>query len=145
VKRFIVDGLGGRKCREDNGGSEDVEIGNFYRRSTDELCCRVFDQCVLCAGKCLESVGVEAADSRDHLGRGRFFHFVPSRHLIPGHMDSNLWYWKWIYYPSKQVFLYSFKIISRSKVHTYIHTLIRIYNFTGTKLLLRYGSFISLR
>lgn len=62
-------------CRNDNGGSEDVEIG-----------------------KCLENVNVTAGDSRDPEGRGRFFAFIPQHHLIPGHVDKKFWYWNYIYY-----------------------------------------------
>ncbi|XP_057658309.1 glycoprotein-N-acetylgalactosamine 3-beta-galactosyltransferase 1-like isoform X2 [Diorhabda carinulata] len=76
VRRFIELGLPNKnKCRQDNNGAEDVEMG-----------------------KCLESVDVIAGDSRDPENRGRFFPFSPEHHLIPGHVDKSFWYWSYIYY-----------------------------------------------
>ncbi|XP_055302817.1 glycoprotein-N-acetylgalactosamine 3-beta-galactosyltransferase 1 isoform X2 [Sitodiplosis mosellana] len=80
VKRFVEDGIPNKnKCRQSADGAEDVEIG-----------------------KCLEKVNVFAGDSRDSLGRGRFFPFVPEHHLIPGHVDKNFWYWKYIFYETDE-------------------------------------------
>lgn len=81
LKRFIEVGLENntKGCSKANGGAEDVEMG-----------------------KCMEAVKVTAGDSRDPLGRGRFFPFVPEHHLIPGHVNKDFWYWKYIYYDSKE-------------------------------------------
>ena len=83
LDRFINKALKGKntkgKCNVKNdGGPEDAEIGH-----------------------CLESVDVEAGDSRDKEGKGRFFPFVPEHHVIEGIAPA--WYWQYIYYPSKSV------------------------------------------
>lgn len=80
VRRFVTSGIKdntGVVCRKDNSGAEDVEMG-----------------------KCMENLNVVAGDSRDALGRGRFFPFVPEHHLMPGHTPPTFWYWKYIYYPA---------------------------------------------
>lgn len=80
LKRFVVDAIPNKTlCKEDHSGAEDVEVG-----------------------KCLENVGVKAEDTRDTHGRGRFFPFVPEHHLIPSD-NHDFWYWKYIYYESKEV------------------------------------------
>ncbi|CAN8021963.1 unnamed protein product [Ixodes persulcatus] len=79
VRRLVEDGLSNpNKRRSGGGGHEDVEIG-----------------------KCLEKVGVKAGDSRDLQGRGRYFPLFPEFHLVYK-KSKNFWYWKYIYYPSKE-------------------------------------------
>ncbi|CAB3235559.1 unnamed protein product [Arctia plantaginis] len=76
---FVNKGLPSPKtCRVDDGGAEDVEMG-----------------------KCLDKLGVKAMDTRDESRRGRFFPYMPHKHLIP-FKDKNFWYWKYIYYPTDE-------------------------------------------
>jgi len=82
LRRFVKQGVTdetGLTCRSDGEGAEDVELG-----------------------KCMENLHVKAGDSRDSLGRGRFFPFVPEHHLIPGLVGKDFWYWKYIYYPAEE-------------------------------------------
>ncbi|XP_064456424.1 glycoprotein-N-acetylgalactosamine 3-beta-galactosyltransferase 1-like [Ornithodoros turicata] len=80
VKRFVEQALQDpTKCRQEQDGAEDVEIGI-----------------------CLEEVGVQAGDSRDILGKGRFFPLAPEGHLIPGEVARDLWLWKYVYYPLEE-------------------------------------------
>ncbi|ESO84576.1 hypothetical protein LOTGIDRAFT_222070 [Lottia gigantea] len=79
LRSFVADGLPDpRKCRSDNGGAEDLEMG-----------------------KCLGNVGVIAGDSRDELGRERFNPFIPEHHLIPGILPKTMWYWHYNFYEAK--------------------------------------------
>lgn len=81
--RFVERGIPDSKmCRQSASGAEDVEMG-----------------------KCMEHLGVVAGDSRDAAGRGRFFPFVPEHHLIPAHMNTDFWYWKYIFYKTNEVIL----------------------------------------
>uniref|UniRef100_A0A182JFS5 Glycoprotein-N-acetylgalactosamine 3-beta-galactosyltransferase 1 n=1 Tax=Anopheles atroparvus TaxID=41427 RepID=A0A182JFS5_ANOAO len=79
VKRFVEDAIPNPQCRQDGGGAEDVEIG-----------------------KCLEVVNVIAGDSRDYVGRGRFFPFIPEHHLIPNNVGKVLWYLHHSYFKPDQ-------------------------------------------
>ena len=81
--RFVKHGVNdetGLICRPDGNVPEDVELG-----------------------KCMENLDVKAGDTRDELGRGRFFPFIPEHHLIPGLVPKDMWYWKYIYYPVEEV------------------------------------------
>ena len=85
LQRFVTKGITdetGSICRKDGKGAEDAEMG-----------------------KCMQNLNVIAGDSRDALGRGRFFPFVPEHHLIPGQVAADFWYWQYIYYPIKEVIL----------------------------------------
>ncbi|KAG8231113.1 hypothetical protein J437_LFUL019109 [Ladona fulva] len=55
-------------------------------------------------GKCMEKLGVKIGDSRDPLGRGKFFPLVPEHHLTPGNTNKDIWFSKQKYYPSKEAF-----------------------------------------
>jgi glycoprotein-N-acetylgalactosamine 3-beta-galactosyltransferase len=69
----------GKLCRtDDEEGAEDVEMG-----------------------KCLANVNVTAGDSRDEVGRPRFFALVPEQIVVPGSKDPNFWYWKNQFYPAE--------------------------------------------
>ncbi|XP_045603519.2 glycoprotein-N-acetylgalactosamine 3-beta-galactosyltransferase 1-like [Procambarus clarkii] len=74
LKQFVEVALPDKKlCKHDDTGSEDAEMG-----------------------KCLNNIGVVAGDSRDSMGRGRFFPFTPSTHLFGGVPN---WYFEYVYYP----------------------------------------------
>lgn len=53
----------------------------------------------------MEKIGIEASDTRDHLGRGRFFTYEPELHLNPVR-NPKFWYHDFIAYPEKPVCTY---------------------------------------
>lgn len=53
----------------------------------------------LALGKCMESIKVEAGDSRDPLGKETFHPFVPEHLLIRDYLPKDFWYWNYNYYP----------------------------------------------
>ena len=78
VTRLVLKGSSNSSiCKEGPDGNEDVEMG-----------------------KCMENLNVVAGDTRDSLGRGRFFPFVPETHITPGHIPEDMWFWSYIFYPS---------------------------------------------
>ncbi|XP_069959630.1 glycoprotein-N-acetylgalactosamine 3-beta-galactosyltransferase 1-like [Cherax quadricarinatus] len=73
VKQFVEKALpNDTLCKRDDTGAEDAEMG-----------------------KCLDHIGVMAGDSRDSLGRGRFFPFTPVTQLFNQVPD---WYNDYVYY-----------------------------------------------
>lgn len=112
LRRFVVDAYPRHDiCRQRMGGSEDKEMG-----------------------LCLQNVGVAAGDSRDKLKRGRFFPSTPTGHIIP--KDKNHWYWRYVFYATKDVSL----IVKINFVNRIISYVI----FLGTELLLRVCHILSL-
>ncbi|EDW46890.1 glycoprotein-N-acetylgalactosamine 3-beta-galactosyltransferase 1 [Drosophila sechellia] len=80
LRRFVVDGIPNPKmCLPGTVVNEDIEIG-----------------------RCMENLNVTAGDSRDEIGRGRMFPFIPEHHLIPAKRDKNFWYWNYLYYKTDE-------------------------------------------
>ena len=83
LKRLVEIGLEdktGKFCRKDQNGPEDLEIG-----------------------KCMQKLNVTAGDSRDNLGRGRFFPLLPAPFLLPGILGPDSWLFKYMMYPFQTV------------------------------------------
>ncbi|EDW77941.1 uncharacterized protein Dwil_GK24753 [Drosophila willistoni] len=76
LRRFVVEGIPNPKmCLPGTVVNEDIEIG-----------------------RCMEHLNVTAGDSRDSMGRGRMFPFIPESHLIPPKYNKKYWYWSYQYY-----------------------------------------------
>lgn len=78
--RFVKDALPDTiNCSPGDNGAEDAEVG-----------------------RCLENVHIYAGDTRDSLGRGRFFLQTPEFHLRYSDLDPTYWYWTSMYYESDE-------------------------------------------
>ena len=84
LHRFVTQGIPdetGLICRHDDyKGAEDIAMG-----------------------KCMANLNVQAGDSRDSEGRGRFFPLYPAQHLAPGFLGKDSWYKRYLYYPESEV------------------------------------------
>lgn len=80
LTKFIEEALPDPKlCKEADTGAEDAELG-----------------------VCMERVHVYAGDSRDSMGRGRFFIHSPVDHLRQNNVDKTYWYWRNQFYSSDE-------------------------------------------
>jgi glycoprotein-N-acetylgalactosamine 3-beta-galactosyltransferase len=76
LMRFVEDGLKNKtKCREENDGFEDVEMG-----------------------LCMQNLGVIAGNSRDQENKETFFSYQPEMHLDPGLKQTQPWLEQFWYY-----------------------------------------------
>lgn len=79
VKRLVEKTIFNKSlCTHGNEGFEEVEIG-----------------------RCLENANVTPVDTRDAMGRYRFFPFNVETHIIPEKIPDSSWFWNTIYYPYK--------------------------------------------
>ncbi|XP_037529325.1 glycoprotein-N-acetylgalactosamine 3-beta-galactosyltransferase 1-like, partial [Rhipicephalus sanguineus] len=76
LRRLVEQGMMQGKCRADGAGSEDAELG-----------------------RCLMHVGVPPGDTRDALGRDRFFPLHVERYLWQDTLPYHWWIWKYAKYP----------------------------------------------
>ncbi|XP_037529298.1 glycoprotein-N-acetylgalactosamine 3-beta-galactosyltransferase 1 [Rhipicephalus sanguineus] len=76
LRRVVEQGMMQGKCRADGAGSEDAELG-----------------------RCLMHVGVPPGDTRDALGRDRFFPLHVERYFWQDTLPYHWWIWKYAKYP----------------------------------------------
>ncbi|XP_069769792.1 glycoprotein-N-acetylgalactosamine 3-beta-galactosyltransferase 1-like isoform X5 [Narcine bancroftii] len=57
----------------------------------------------LAMGRCLETVNVEAGDSRDTNKRDTFHPFPPEHHLSKSYLPKTFWYWNYCFYPTEEM------------------------------------------
>ncbi|XP_068140315.1 glycoprotein-N-acetylgalactosamine 3-beta-galactosyltransferase 1-like [Drosophila tropicalis] len=81
LRQFVQKGLGNPKiCYTGISEAEDFEVG-----------------------RCMENLNVTAGDSRDPMGHGRMFPFIPEEHLFPHKYNKKNWYWTYQYYKTDEV------------------------------------------
>ncbi|GCB61058.1 hypothetical protein scyTo_0012849, partial [Scyliorhinus torazame] len=56
----------------------------------------------LAMGKCMETVDVEAGDSRDTNKKETFHPFPPEHHLSKSYLPKTFWYWNYCFYPAEE-------------------------------------------
>ena len=81
LRRFTQVGLkNSTLCKEDDGGDEDVNMGEQQEQEYDGKAIDIY--CTV-PGSCMKNLNITRGDSRDSLERKRFFPFHPADHLIP--------------------------------------------------------------
>ncbi|KAH7959038.1 hypothetical protein HPB49_007416 [Dermacentor silvarum] len=76
LRRFVELGMMQGQCRPDGAGSEDAELG-----------------------RCLTRSGVPVGETRDALGRNRFFPLRIEHYFWPDLMPLHWWIWRYAKYP----------------------------------------------
>ena len=94
-----------------------MDVCGIFKRFGDAIqrgeCSRqISDEEDIEFGKCLQTLGVKAMDSRDGDSKDTFFPFAPDFHLKPGGIPEENWFWKYILYPNPTV---SYQYLSRFK------------------------------
>lgn len=81
------------KCKQGDKGSEDVNIGKF----------RLNIQIELFYHRCMYELGIKPYDTRDVLGSYRFMSMSPEFAISSKTRDAKFWFWRYIWYPMKEV------------------------------------------
>ncbi|XP_065282632.2 glycoprotein-N-acetylgalactosamine 3-beta-galactosyltransferase 1-like isoform X1 [Dermacentor albipictus] len=76
LRRLVEQGMMQGQCRADGAGSEDAELG-----------------------RCLTRVGVPVSDTRDALGRNRFFPLRIDHYFWPDLLPLHWWIWRYAMHP----------------------------------------------
>ncbi|KAH6932869.1 hypothetical protein HPB50_010429 [Hyalomma asiaticum] len=76
LRRIVEEGMMQGRCRADAAGSEDAELG-----------------------RCMQHVGVPLGDTRDSLGRDRFFPLRVEHYFWPDALPQRWWIWRYAKHP----------------------------------------------